>query len=192
MLIVKKILVSLAVLYASMVTNFLFAEEVSFAWKGTSAMNEIHDLFIDSFLSNYKELGLTAKDLETDNIEQVLEDYWAEEFASLQDNNVTWIVAKLQDEIIGYASFDRKESPEDVVLQLLCVSPGFQGRGIGSTLVYSIAEAERDTQKLSLVTRRANTSAIAFYKHLGFVESESINKKANIDTKLCIQLEKIF
>ncbi|MCX6989736.1 MAG: GNAT family N-acetyltransferase [Chlamydiae bacterium] len=188
----KKTLLYLAVLYTSIVTNSLFAEEVTFTWKGTSEMNVIHDLFLDSFLSNYKELGLTAKDLGTDNIEQVLEGYWAEELASLQDGHVTWIVAKLEDEIIGYASFDRKDAPEDVVLQLLCVSPGFQGRGIGSNLVYSITWAERGIQKLSLVTRQANTSAIAFYKYLGFVESDSINKKANIDTKLCIQLEKIF
>lgn len=85
-----------------------------------------------------------------------------------------------------------EKSPEEVYIQLLCVKPEYQGQGIGKNLLCSIFQIENKISKLSLVTRRVNSSAVAFYKKLGFEESALIDKKANIDKSLCIQLEKSF
>lgn len=165
---------------------------ISYEWEGTYDMQILHDVFLNSFLQNYQNLGLTQKDLATEDIAKVLNEYWDVELASLENNHVRWIVAKAQDEIIGYASFNMEKSPEEVYVQLLCVKPEYQGQGIGKNLLYFIFQIENKISKLSLVTRRVNSSAIAFYKKLGFEESTLIDKKANIDKSLCIQLEKSF
>lgn len=167
-------------------------QEIQYAWKGTSDMQVLHDLFLKSFLQNYQKLGLTKKDLGTDDITKVLNDYWDEEVASLKSNHVHWIVAKSDGKVVGYASFNMEDAPQEVYIQLLCVDPAYQKQGIGKKLLYSILQQDQTIKKLSLVTRRVNSSAIAFYQRLGFKENPSINKKANIDKKLCIQLEKSF
>lgn len=167
-------------------------EIISYEWEGTYEMQILHNIFLNSFLQNYQNLGLTQKDLATDDIARVLNEYWDVELASLENNPVRWIVAKAHDEIIGYASFNMEKSPEEVYVQLLCVKPEYQGQGIGKNLLYSIFQIENRISKLSLVTRRVNSSAVAFYKKLGFEESALIDKKANIDESLCIQLEKSF
>lgn len=155
-------------------------------------MEILHNLFLNSFLENYQRLGLTNEDLATDDIAQVLNDYWDVELQSLANKPIRWIVAKIDDEIVGYASFNTEESPDEIYLELLCVKPTYQGQGIGKSLLYSIFQIEDNVKKLSLVTRRVNTSAIGFYKKLGFEESSEVDKKANIDKALCVQLEKSF
>jgi ribosomal protein S18 acetylase RimI-like enzyme len=165
---------------------------ISYEWEGAHEMEILHNLFLRSFLENYQRLGLTNEDLATDNIEQVLNDYWEVELQSLANNSTRWIVAKTDDEIVGYASFNIQESPHEIYLQLLCVKPAYQGQGVGKSLLYSIFQIESKVKKLSMITRRINTSAIGFYKKLGFEESSEVDKKANIDKTLCIQLEKSF
>lgn len=170
----------------------LFSVEIHYDWEGTSKMQTLHDLFLDSFLQNYQKLGLTEVELATDDIEKVLNAYWNEELACINNNSIRWIVAKDHDEIVGYASFNMEHSPEEVFVQLICVKPEYQGQGIGKNLLYSIFQVDKKIRKLSLVTRRVNSSAIAFYKSLGFEENTLLDKKTNVDKSLCVQLEKIF
>ncbi|HSW72597.1 MAG TPA: GNAT family N-acetyltransferase [Chlamydiales bacterium] len=165
---------------------------VHYEWEGSSEIQSLHDLFLSSFLQNYQKLGLTEADLATDDIEKVLNAYWNEELACINNNSIRWIVAKDQDEIVGYASFDTNHSPDEVFVQLICVKPEYQGQGIGKNLLYSIFQVEDKIHKLSLVTRRVNRSAIAFYKRLGFEENVFLDKKTNVDKSLCVQLEKFF
>lgn len=163
--------------------------EMKYEWEGTTEMRPLHDLFLESFLQNYQKLGLTKEELATDDIERVLNVYWVEEEACIKNQSIRWMIAKEQDEVVGYASFDTSQSPKEVFVQLLCVKPECQGQGIGRTLLYSILQIDPEIRKLSLVTRRVNRSAIAFYEKLGFVENLFLNKKTNVDKSLCIQLE---
>jgi len=164
---------------------------IEYHWEGTENMEEIRDLFLESFIDNYQRLGLTEQDLGTNDIRAVLNNYWIEELESLEKKTVRWLVAKKEDEIVGYVSFNFEKAPEEVFLQLLCVKPLEQKQGIGTHLVNSVLQIER-VCKVSLVTRRSNSSAIAFYKKLGFEKCLSLDKKANIDQHLCVQLEMIL
>jgi len=167
-------------------------ETILYEWEIANETESIRTIFLNSFLQNYHKLGLTLEDLATDDIEQVLNGYWESELENLKNNQLRWIVAKVRGEIVGYASFNMDNAPEEVVVQLLCVKPEYQGLRIGKNLLFSIFQIEEKIGKLSLVTRRLNSSAIAFYKNLGFEENAFVDKKANIDKSLCIQLERLF
>lgn len=58
----------------------------------------------------------------------------------------------------------------------LAVAPAFRGRGYGRALMQHVeTELERrGCPKLSLVVRKSNGGAMEFYRHLGYVEDESI------------------
>ena len=161
----------------------------SLHWEGAEIEN-VHSLFLTSFLANYQNLGLTSEDLGTEDINHVLEMYWIEEKESLKRDQIRSLVVKSHDEIVGYISFDVRQAPEEVVIRLLCVKPSMQGRGIGRSLVQSVDQIVPRVRKVTLITRRSNTSAIQFYKKLGFQEVPFVNKEANIDIRLCVQLEK--
>lgn len=170
----------------------LSAQKIEYTWEGTQDLETIHSLFLESFIENYNRLGLKEKDLGTNDIRKVLNDYWNEEVGSIKGQDVRWMVAKKGSEIVGYASFNLKNAPEEVYIQLLCVKPHMQYHGIGKTLLNAIFSIVEKIDKMSLITRRVNTSAIAFYKRLGFEEIPFFNKKANIDPALCVQLEKSY
>lgn len=49
----------------------------------------------------------------------------------------------MSDEIVGYDSFNLDNAPEEVILQLLCEKPEYQGQGIGKNLLFSIFQIEK-------------------------------------------------
>jgi ribosomal protein S18 acetylase RimI-like enzyme len=59
----------------------------------------------------------------------------------------------------------------------LAVEPRHRGRGFGRAMMQHVekALAERGCPKLNLQVRRSNGEAIAFYRHLGYVEDESVS-----------------
>lgn len=152
-------------------------------------MEAVRSLFLESFISNYKKLGLTEEDLGTNDIKSVLNDYWNDEVKMINNQELSWMVAKKGNEIVGYVSFNLKNAPNEVFIQLLFVKTQMQNQGIGKKLLNSIFSIEKGIKKVSLITRRANSSAIAFYKSHGFNECP-LDKKSNIDPALCIQLTK--
>jgi ribosomal protein S18 acetylase RimI-like enzyme len=59
----------------------------------------------------------------------------------------------------------------------LAVAPAFRGRGFGRAMMQHVEKAltERGCPKLNLQVRKSNDEAIAFYRHLGYVEDESVS-----------------
>jgi ribosomal protein S18 acetylase RimI-like enzyme len=59
----------------------------------------------------------------------------------------------------------------------LAVAPAFRGRGFGRAMMQHVEGAltERGCPKLNLQVRKSNAEAIAFYRHLGYVEDESVS-----------------
>ena len=58
----------------------------------------------------------------------------------------------------------------------LAVAPRFRGRGYARLMMQRVEEMllERGCPKVNLQVRKANAEALAFYRHLGYVQDESI------------------
>lgn len=59
----------------------------------------------------------------------------------------------------------------------LAVSPKLRGRGYGRLLMERVEALllERGCPKVNLQVRQANAEALAFYRHLGYAEEESVS-----------------
>lgn len=59
----------------------------------------------------------------------------------------------------------------------LAVAPVFRGRGFGRALMQRVEELllEHGCPKLNLQVRASNHAAIDFYRHLGYVQDESVS-----------------
>jgi ribosomal protein S18 acetylase RimI-like enzyme len=59
----------------------------------------------------------------------------------------------------------------------LAVAPAFRGRGVARALMKHVEREllARGCPKLSLLVRDTNREAIGFYRHLGYVEDESVS-----------------
>src|SRR5688500_13568752 len=59
----------------------------------------------------------------------------------------------------------------------LAVAPAFRGRGLARAMMEHVERelVARGCPKLSLLVRDTNRDAIGFYRHLGYVEDESVS-----------------
>ncbi len=96
-------------------------------------------------------------------------------YASFEDENVDFsahkpnayfIHAKIGDTVVGYMSFDIRADNTAYIRQL-AIDPACAKRGIGRMLLSFVFKSNPTITKISGCTRRANTRAIDFYKHLG-------------------------
>lgn len=104
-------------------------------------------------------------------------------------NSVFFISAKTMDgKTIGYASFN--ENKENFHLRQLAIDPDFWGKEIGTALVFSIFTIRQKPSTISLKTRKANTSAVMFYKKIGFIFENIFPSK--LEMKLYYRLKRTF
>jgi len=77
-------------------------------------------------------------------------------------------VAKVDDKIVGFASF--AESDSDLITVALGVKPSYQGSGIGKSLIGKIETEARKMGKRTLLASTSNDDlpALAFYQSIGF------------------------
>ena len=59
----------------------------------------------------------------------------------------------------------------------LAVAPAFRGRGFARELMERVEQLllRRGCPKLSLLVRTSNPEAVAFYRHLGYVQDEAVS-----------------
>lgn len=80
-----------------------------------------------------------------------------------------FLMAELDDEPVGFASFSMVQEPATFKLHKLYVLPNIQGRGLGRTLLENVEEAVKElgADRLRLNVNRHN-KAIGFYEKSGF------------------------
>lgn len=95
----------------------------------------------------------------------------------IQSENVITLVAVSAGKVIGYACAELRHAPKNPILkprimahlEVLSVSPDFQGHGAGKALLHA-AESEAKKQgasSLELQVWAFNENAAVFYRHLG-------------------------
>ena len=129
------------------------------------------DVFNKAFTASYNQLPVL--------LEQISKKYPTLDaflHAAFEDENVDFhackpatyfLNAKIGDNIVGYMSFDIMAN-DSVYIRILAIDPAYTKKSIGRMLVFSIFKFHPTTTNILLITRRANTSAIEFYQHLGF------------------------
>lgn len=88
--------------------------------------------------------------------------------AQVNDKNIIFKVAEINNEIIGTISLNRL-SEDEFNLNRLYINPNFQGKSIGKKLLNSSLN-EFKINKITLEVLKNNIRAINFYKSLGFKE----------------------
>lgn len=101
----------------------------------------------------------------------------------LEQNSII-LLATLHDAIIGIASItsSQKDRTKHVGTLGIVISEHFAGQGLGKTMMEQLIEWSASngvTNKINLVTREDNTSAIELYVKLGF-EKEGLIKKDSL------------
>ena len=122
---------------------------------------------------------ITIRKMEKQDVSQIAKleelcfsDPWSENsIVSELDNRLSyWLVATENDNVIGYVGSQTVLDGTDMMN--IAVSPQYRRRGIAEALVNTLIQ---DLQKkgvvfLMLEVRKSNTSAIALYEKLGFVQ----------------------
>ncbi len=79
-------------------------------------------------------------------------------------------VAKIGKKIVGMCNALLKHKGRTIYIQRLHVSPGYQGQGIGSSLIKETVKAFPQAVKVELEVEVKNHKAIGFYQRYGFKE----------------------
>jgi [ribosomal protein S18]-alanine N-acetyltransferase len=102
-------------------------------------------------------------------------------------NPDTFLVAKLKDQIVGYAIIDEWEDHGHLVS--IAVHPNFRRTGIATGLLQALEEGLRSDGTVRLEVRESNDAAIQFYLKHGF-EKKDIVPGYYADGENAITMEK--
>ncbi|MFT3934033.1 MAG: GNAT family N-acetyltransferase [Chitinophagaceae bacterium] len=80
-----------------------------------------------------------------------------------------FLIAELEEEPVGFASFSQSSKPGVFKLQKLYVDTNIQGKGLGRALIDAvIEEIQPQKAKALLLNVNRHNKAISFYQKLGF------------------------
>ncbi|MCI8383567.1 MAG: tRNA (adenosine(37)-N6)-threonylcarbamoyltransferase complex dimerization subunit type 1 TsaB [Clostridia bacterium] len=141
-----------------------------------------------------KIMIMNATDLEciSDILLSDFDDFWNANIfkKELESENSSYLVAKLNDEIVGFAGI--KILLEDADIMNIVIKKNFRNQGIGTLLLKNLINLanENHLKSLSLEVMEENFSAIHLYKKLGF---EQVGKrKKYYQDKDAIIMKKLF
>jgi [ribosomal protein S18]-alanine N-acetyltransferase len=103
-------------------------------------------------------------------------------------NPDTFLVAVIEDKIVGYAVIDKW--PDQDHLVSIAVIPESREKGVGQALLDHLIERSQ-TERLKLEVRRNNKAALDLYRKNGFVQT-GIAYSYYTDGEDAIQMEKVI
>jgi GNAT superfamily N-acetyltransferase len=149
-------------------------------------------VLIDSFTTEYQsylqpweirsDLKFWLSETGVPSVEQFYSDYFDSEYRTFRGGNLFWVQAKIDDSVVGWATFEREKSQINAVyMDLLIVSPRFQRQGIGEQLIHSLIRLEvlPNLKTINLLLRKTNVGGHVFYPKLGFKFSPEYVREYN-------------
>jgi len=97
--------------------------------------------------------------------------------------NTSFVVETTEVEIIGFLlGFRSQENLQDAYIHLLCVSPEWRKKGLAKALIWKFLDIVRikGCNRIYLIAKPENLTAIEFYKRLGF-KFDSEGEKVHIN-----------
>ncbi len=140
---------------------------------------EVKILFRDVWIDTYpnKEEGITREDVDTFFSNQLSTEN-VEKFKQKLENingNHQYLVVRIDNKIVGVSEVLKTEDENKI--NIICVHPEFQGRGIGFKLWKESLKFIDPTKPTTLIVARYNEKAIKFYERLGFTKAGVIPKE---------------
>lgn len=117
---------------------------------------------------------------------ELKDEIFRERILRLNDNDYgKFIVIESNGQVVGHALVEplKLAVTAHVVDLTIAVHEGFQGRGLGKRLLSHLiqwARANPKIDRMELRVRSSNTSAIALYKKLGFIEEGRMVKRLKL------------
>ncbi|MDF2578272.1 MAG: hypothetical protein K0S74_1756 [Chlamydiales bacterium] len=161
-------------------------------WRRSAKSTEkIKNLIISTFEKVYEPF--TEKDLNISDKRKFLEELAEEDIRknAQAPSSMPWLIAKQDEKVIGYSSFDLSQSPDEIYIRLLCVSPESQGQKLGEKLIFPIVDLYPNKKYLTLTTRKLNERALGFYKKLGFETTDKVYEGVDPNLYYSLRLELI-
>jgi ribosomal protein S18 acetylase RimI-like enzyme len=108
-----------------------------------------------------------------------------EEYSKKLASNATFILAKKEEETIGFAAFYFNPIPQSTYITLLAVDYNFQRLGIGKSLVKKITEYcyANNSAGILLEMRADDSKLFKFYSDLGFKIKDKFESPLNGEAK---------
>lgn len=149
-------------------------EEIKFKWEGTkkevkleNIYTQIQELFVESFLERYKNLG--HEDF-GGNQREFLTKAIKEDVEELRKGKGRWLAGFSNKKVVVYQSLNTDDYAlkKEIYIGMLCINPDKQGLGLGRQAIDAIKKEYPDAEIFSLDVRHKNKESIEFYTHLGF------------------------
>lgn len=165
-------------------------KKVELVWTTDAAeLKKAESLFMESFFEIYSKIPLAKfgnikaeVDTKAGNdaaITKFLQKAFNNEVEALEKNEILCCIAKINGEVIGFATFEKTKNPEEIYVSQLAVAQEFQGKGIGRQLIFSILEKQKGIKKMVVITRKVNEVAKKFYHAIGFKTSSYMHPDYN-------------
>lgn len=131
----------------------------------------IKKIFVESFLKTYE--NIEEKDLQLEVTKQeFLETLYEKELEEILKGEIEYVVCKIDDKPIGFASCYLKKETGNVYLSLFVVHQNAQKYGMGRHIINTLKDRYSDFKGIELATRIVNDKAKTFYTHLNFVQED--------------------
>ena len=143
--------------------------------KLSPSMEAEEQVFKASFTEAYKKIPEILKSV--GDLDRFLTDAFADEikdFSAKKSGSYFFhaIDTAKSNKVVGFIGFDTDNKKKSAYIRQLAVDPKYQNLGVGRKLVFALlSHAKLDIDHLEMVTRRANSGALDFYRKLGFNES---------------------
>lgn len=152
------------VAFARDFTNFAH-NGVEYVWNETENYEKALTVYLNAFRKLYGELKVEKTE---EHFREVMKHEL--ELAAEHKDYIHWLLAKKEGQIVGLAIYEFDKYPALYVREL-AVLPEYQNQGIGTQLTYAPLRQDSKIEKISIVTRHVNKSAVGFYKAIGFLPS---------------------
>lgn len=132
---------------------------------------QIQDVFYHTWLATYPgNAGITVEDVEKRFADRLSEEKLAKRREELENPHPGHhvLVALHEEKVVGVC---RLETGTGNRIKAIYVLPEYQGKGIGRQLWEKAKEYCDETKETHVAVATFNTSAIAFYTKLGFVDT---------------------
>lgn len=147
------------------------------------------DVLVRSFMDAYEDVPLIELNPDfksTGDVRRFYENYFQEELEHFKQGHMFWVQAFLNDKLVGWSTFELEPlEPNAAYMDLLIVTPEYQGIGIGRYLTFSICSEDLfpNVQAINLLVRKVNAEGFKFYHRLGFFEFD-YQRDNFVDTSL--------
>ena len=147
---------------------------ISYEWEEDPDFYLCKMLFSDAFIHSYsqvplEELGFYGRASMVQKISDAFDAFYLE-FKSGQ-SGLRWLTAKEGGVPVGVIVADLSKFPEEIYIAEMAVETMHQRQGIATAMVSALLEQFPEAARFTVITRKANRTARAFYSAFGFIES---------------------